>query len=91
MERSPEFFFTLDTVVGEGMPKIKDSNDRVEETGKQAKLKQVLVITVDSVPRLSRAEQENHQGSLTTITERRLRRKRENMCHTVNKGVHRGI
>lgn len=54
-------------------------------------LKQVLVITVDSVPRLSRAEQENHQGSLTTITERRLRRKRENMCHTVNKGVHRGI
>ena len=35
MERSPEFFFTLDTVVGEGMPKIKDSNDRVEETGKQ--------------------------------------------------------
>lgn len=37
MERSPQFFFfTLDTVVGEGMPKIKDSNDRVEETGKQA-------------------------------------------------------
>ena len=35
MERSPEFFFTLDTVVEEGMPKIKDSNDRVEETGKQ--------------------------------------------------------
>lgn len=36
MERSPEIVFTLDTVVGEGMPKIKDSNDRVEETGKQA-------------------------------------------------------
>lgn len=54
-------------------------------------LKQVLVITVHSVPRLSRAEQENHQRSLTTITERRQRRKRENMCHTVNKGVHRGI
>lgn len=35
------------------------------------------MITVDSVPRLSRAEQENHQGSLTTITERRLRKKRE--------------
>lgn len=28
MERSPEIVFTLDTVVGECMPKIKDSNDR---------------------------------------------------------------
>lgn len=36
MERSPKIVSTLGTVVGEGMPKIKDSNDRVEETGKQA-------------------------------------------------------
>lgn len=72
------------------MPKIKDSNDRMVETGKQA-IETGSCDNCGSVPHLSRAEQENHQGSLTTITEGRQRRKRETMCHTVSKGVHRGI